>query len=186
MDFLAQTIPGLYEIRPKIFTNLRGRFVKILHAGTYADIGLCSEFAEEYYSVSHQRVLRGLHFQVPPHDHVKLVYCIQGRVLDAVVDLRVGSPTYGQSVLFELSDELANVLYIPSGLAHGFYVASDAAILIYKTSTVHAPESDAGLRWDTVGILWPDPNPIVSKRDQSFQSLDRFVSPFVYRAGPRS
>ena len=185
MEFLAQTIPGLYEIRPKIFTDLRGRFVKTLHAGTYANIGLCSEFAEEYYSVSRQRVLRGLHFQVPPRDHVKLVYCTQGRVLDAVVDLRAGSPTYGQSALFELSDELANMLYIPSGLAHGFYVTSDAATLIYKTSTVHAPESDAGLRWDTAGIRWPDPTPIVSKRDQSFQPLEEFVSPFVYQTGPR-
>lgn len=184
MDFIAQTIPGLFEIRPKVFSDQRGRFVKTLHAPLYAHAGLCGEFVEEYYSVSHQGVLRGLHFQLPPYDHVKLVYCVQGSVIDAVVDLRTGSPTYGQSALFELTEQCANVLYIPPGLAHGFYVLSGTATLVYKTSTVHAPESDCGIRWDSAGIQWPDEPPILSDRDKGFVTLENFKSPFTYRPGP--
>lgn len=181
MDFVAHTIPGLYEIRPKVYSDQRGRFVKTLHAPLYANGGLRGEFVEEYYSVSHQGVLRGLHFQLPPHDHVKLVYCMQGGVLDAVVDLRVGSPTYRQFALFELTADRANIVYVPSGLAHGFYVPLGAATLVYKTSTVHAPESDAGIRWDSAGIPWPARAPILSDRDKAFVTLENFDSPFTYQ-----
>jgi len=172
-------IPGCYQIFPQIRTDARGRFVKTLHEKVFADHGLVTEFVEEYYSVSHKGVLRGMHFQTPPHEHFKLVYCLDGKVLDAMVDLRVGSPTYRQAATIELSAELGNMLYIAPGVAHGFYALTDA-IMQYKVTTIYAPDNDAGIRWDSAGIDWPDAAPLVSERDANFPRLDEFVSPFVY------
>ncbi len=138
-------IPGCFEITPQIFKDERGMFVKTFHKDVFKEHGLETGFVEEYYSFSCKGVLRGLHFQLPPKDHVKLVYCVSGEVLDAVVDLRVGSPTYGQFELFEVSAEKANMIYIPKGLAHGFYVESENAIMMYKVTTVYSPDHDTGL-----------------------------------------
>lgn len=168
------------EMQPKAFSDARGKFVKVFHEQGFRDLGLHTDFAEEYYSVSHRNVIRGLHFQTPPHDHVKLVYCVQGEVLDVVLDLRVGSPTYGQVATFKLSAERANSVYIPKGMAHGFCALSDEAIMVYKVSTVYAPHNDAGVRWDSVGIVWPTNTPIISERDAAFAPFDQFESPFVY------
>lgn len=183
MQIKSTKIPGCYEIIPKIFEDHRGKFVKTFHQDIFRNSGLETEFHEEYYSVSHQNVLRGLHFQRPPRDHVKLVYSLVGEVMDAVVDLRLGSPTYGQFALFNLSEAKANMVYIPPGLAHGFYVLSETAILMYKTSTVYAPDHDAGILWNSAGIPWSDPNPILSKRDREWSSLTEFKSPFRYHPG---
>lgn len=168
------------ELQPKAFGDARGRFVKVFHEQAFRDLGLHTDFAEEYYSVSHRNVIRGLHFQTPPHDHVKLVYCVQGEVLDVVLDLRVGSPTYGQHATFRLSAEKANSIYIPKGMAHGFCALSDEAIMVYKVSTVYAPHNDAGVRWDSAGIDWPTASPIISDRDAGFAGFGEFTSPFTY------
>jgi len=178
VDFLPTAIPGCFEIKPRVQEDERGLFVKTFHADAFRERGLAYSFAEEYYSVSHQRVLRGFHFHLPPHNHAKLVYCLAGEVLDAVVDLRRGSSTFGQYELFELTAKKKNILYIPSGLAHGFYVQSGDALMIYKTTTLYSPEHDAGIRWDSVGINWPDKSPIVSERDHKFVRLAEFESPF--------
>lgn len=159
---------------------MRGRFVKVFHKQTFAEKGLETHFAEEYYSISHKNVIRGLHFQLPPMDHVKMVYCVQGEVLDVVLDLRVGSPTYGEHVLFELSAAKANSIYIPKGMAHGFCAVSELAILVYKVGTIYSPNHDAGVLWNSAGIAWPTKQPILSARDQSFPTLDKFISPFRY------
>lgn len=180
MEFREQAIPGLFEVRPQIRRDPRGSFVKTLHKDLYEQAGLNWCFAEEYYSTSVQGVLRGLHFQVPPHDHVKLVYCVEGVVFDAVVDLRKGSPTFGQHALFELSAENATVLYIPRGLAHGFCVTGPRAVLVYKTETIYTPTHDTGIFWGSVGIPWPVSNPLLSDRDQMFPALNEFCSPFSY------
>jgi len=182
-DVNPQGIPGCYEVCPKIFTDERGLFVKTFHHDLFAAHGLETRFAEEYYSFSRQRVLRGLHFQLPPRDHVKLVYCVAGEVLDAVVDLRVGSPTYGTHETIVLSARKANMLYIPAGVAHGFYVTGESALMMYKVTTVHSPEHDAGILWDSVGIPWPDAHPVVSGRDSGFVPFAAFVSPFRYAEG---
>ena len=115
-------IPGCYEIQPAVFKDERGHFVKVFHEDTFKRHHLETDFTEEYYSVSLKNVLRGLHFQLPPKDHTKMVYCVEGEVIDVVVDLRIGSPTYGEFELFQLSAEKANIIYIPPGLAHGFWV----------------------------------------------------------------
>lgn len=173
-------LAGCFELQPKVFDDVRGRFVKVFHEQAFAEQGLETNFAEEYYSVSHENVIRGLHFQLPPMDHVKMVYCVQGDVLDAVVDLRVGSPTYGRYALFELSASKANSIYIPKGMAHGFCSRSNQAIMVYKVSTVYSPAHDAGVLWNSVGIQWPTNAAILSARDNCFPSFDNFVSPFCY------
>jgi dTDP-4-dehydrorhamnose 3,5-epimerase len=121
-----------------------------------------------------------MHFQVPPHDHVKVVYCVQGQVFDVLVDLRLGSPTYGQSTSVILDAEKGNYLYIPNGLAHGFCTVSETATLVYKVTTVHVPGSDSGIAWNSLGVEWPVNHPILSERDRSFVALRHFQSPFVY------
>lgn len=177
-ELKASILEGCYEIQPKVFEDVRGRFVKVFHADAYAALGLETRFVEEYYSVSRQHVIRGLHFQTPPMDHVKLVYCIDGDVLDVVLDLRQGSPTFGRHALFDLSAAKANVVYIPKGVAHGFCVRSAQATLVYKVSTVYAPDQDSGILWNSADIPWPVAAPILSERDAAFPALDAFVSPF--------
>lgn len=173
-------IPGCYEITPLVLRDERGAFVKTFHHKVFSGHGLTTDWREEYYSTSHHGVLRGLHFQLPPHDHDKMVYCLTGRVLDAVVDLRKGSPTYGRYALLELDAENANMLYIPRGLAHGFYVLSDSATMLYKVSSVHAPEHEAGILWSSVGIPWATGSPCLSQRDTLLPTFERFSSPFQY------
>jgi len=181
IDLKHSKIPSCFEIIPEVFKDERGTFVKTFHEGVFKKNSLETNFAEEYYSFSCKGVLRGLHFQLPPVEHVKLVYCVSGKVLDAVVDLRVGSPTYGEFETFELSAEKANMIYIPKGLAHGFYVLSESAIMMYKVTTVYSPEHDTGILWNSVGIPWPDEKPIISKRDSEFIAFKDFKSPFVYQ-----
>jgi dTDP-4-dehydrorhamnose 3,5-epimerase len=180
MSVKDTAIPGCREILPSIMGDHRGFFVKTFHEGIYRNYGLGTIWQEEYYSVSHRGVLRGLHFQLPPHDHEKLVYCTVGTVLDAVVDLRNGSPTFGRHLLLKLDAEQGNMLYIPRGLAHGFYVESGSATMMYKVSSVYAPEYDSGIHWNSAGIPWPDANPELSERDARFPGLADFSSPFKY------
>ncbi len=181
-DIRPIDIPGCYELRPKVQKDLRGQFVKVFHTGEFEKNNLEVNFTEEYYSYSNKGVTRGVHFQTPPCDHVKLVYCPFGEVLDVVVDLRLGSPTYFQARSINLNAEAANCIYIPKGVAHGFCVKSDSAILVYKVSTIYSPQHDSGLLWSSIGIDWSEESPIISERDQKFCRLLDFESPFVYGA----
>lgn len=182
MNIESTKIPGCFEIIPKIFTDNRGSFIKTFHRDLFEQQGLETDWREEYYSTSYKGVLRGLHFQLPPHDHAKLVYCTSGEVLDVVFDLRIGSPSYGTHAMFQLNATDAHMIYIPKGCAHGFYTLSEQATMMYKVSTVYAPDHDAGLLWNSVGILWPDGNPIMSDRDKAFPTFTEFTAnPFTYR-----
>lgn len=179
-NFKQTNIAGCIEIQPKSFQDDRGRFVKVFQTLEFEKLHLSARFMEEFYSFSKPGVVRGLHFQTPPHDHEKLVYCVHGEVFDVVLDLRVGSPTYGQTQHFILNAEQANMLYIPSGLAHGFCTMSEPATLVYKVSSMHAPAHDQGILWSSIPIKWPISSPIVSDRDSKFPSLVKFASPFTY------
>lgn len=174
-------IAGCFEITPRLFRDDRGSFVKTFHTGSFGEHGLVTSFAEEFYSWSNRGVLRGLHFQTPPSDHTKVVTCLSGEVLDVVVDLRVGSPTFGSHKLFNLRSSEATILYIPSGLAHGFMAVSDEALMYYQVTSVHDPASDHGIHWDSAGIRWPIKEPLVSPRDAAFPALKDFVSPFFFK-----
>ena len=178
-EIKSSKIDGCYELTSNIFDDCRGSFVKVFHEDAFAKVGLESKFAEEYYSTSRKGVIRGLHFQVPPEDHVKLVYCISGSAFDVVVDLRVGSPTFGNHEVFSLRSDLANMIYIPKGMAHGFCSLSESTTLVYKTSTVYSPTCDSGILWNSVDIDWPEIFPVLSDRDKSFPDFKSFISPFI-------
>ena len=178
MEVIKSTIDGCFELQPRVFKDDRGRLIKTFHEEMFASNGLETDFKEEYYSISEKNVLRGLHFQLPPHDHVKCVTCISGKLFDVVVDLRKNSPTYKQSFSIELDADKGNMLYIPKGLAHGFYVMSERAIFLNRTTTVYEPSCDTGIKWDSCGIQWPNENPILSGKDQQMIELSEFKSPF--------
>ena len=178
MKIIKTPIKGCFELHPRVFQDDRGRLVKTYHEEVFASNGLATDFTEEYYSVSNQYVLRGLHFQLPPDDHVKCVTCLSGRIFDVVVDLRKNSSTFKQYYSLELDSEIGNMLYIPEGLAHGFYVISDQAIFLNRSNVVYKPESDSGIRWDSCGIEWPNDDPVLSERDKQMIKLDDFISPF--------
>lgn len=180
MEVVNTEIPGCFELLPKVLRDSRGCFVKTFHSEVFNKYGLRTSWAEEYYSISSQGVLRGLHFQLPPYDHDKIVYCPAGQVLDVVLDLRVGSPSFCRHAQFELNGDKANIIFIPKGCAHGFYTLSDQALMVYKVSTVYAPAADAGVLWSSAGIAWPDDDPKISARDASFPALSHFNSPFNY------
>ncbi len=182
MDIEKTPIPGCMILSPFNHKDNRGEFTKTLSTDFYKKHHLTSLFVEEYYSKSKRDVLRGMHFQLPPHDHVKLVYCVTGRVMDVVIDLRAGSPTYLKSHSMTLDDDNKSILYIPKGLAHRFYTLSSSAIMIYKTTTEYSPDNDAGILWSTIPeIEWPSNTPILSERDADHQSLEYFDTPFQYR-----
>lgn len=181
MDFKELFIPGSYEIIADSFQDNRGSFVKVFNETIFEHEDIKLDMKEQYYSVSHKGVLRGLHFQIPPFDHSKLVYCLMGSVMDVIVDLRIGSPTFGKYCKVELSSNNKKVMFIPSGLAHGFYVLSEQAILVYSVTSEYSEKHDGGILWNSLDIPWPTSNPIISQRDSQFCELDLFVSPFTYK-----
>jgi dTDP-4-dehydrorhamnose 3,5-epimerase len=178
IEITASAIAGVRLLRPVVRSDARGLFVKTMAADVFALHGIPTAFAEQYYSVSHRNVLRGLHFQTPPHDHDKLVTCIEGAVFDVVVDLRAGAG-YGRHETFELSGDRGDGVFVPRGCAHGFYVRSEQAIMLYNVTTLHAPSHDTGIRWDSVGVAWPSQAPVLSERDAGFPTLAAFKTPFV-------
>lgn len=181
MEFLATGIAGCVEIRPRRFTDLRGTFVKTFHAALFAGHGLNTHWDELFWSCSQRGVLRGLHVQLPPADHAKLVHCVFGIVWDVALDLRRSSPTYGQHVARKLSADNAAMLYIPCGMAHGFLTLSTHAVVCYAVESVHSPEHDSGVRWDSCGIPWPLAGvgqPIISDRDAALPAFADFPSVF--------
>lgn len=178
MELVPTELPGLQIIRPRIFRDERGSFVKTFHAGQFRELDLDFEPREEFFSTSAKSVIRGMHFQLPPAAHSKLVYCITGLVLDVVLDLRENSPTFGRSYAHELSAANREMLFIPIGFAHGFLALDDDATMVYQTSTVHSPVHDAGVRWDSFGFDWPVKIPLLSDRDKKFPALGDFASPF--------
>ena len=180
MELRHTAIPGCFEIIPFIFQDLRGTLVKTFVENIFVAHKMETHFAEEFHSLSSLGVLRGLHFQLPPHEQTKLVYCVSGAIFDAVVDLRVGSPMYGSFVTYELSAENGKCLYLSPGLAHGFLVLTQTAIVMYRTSAAYVPEYDCGIRWDSAGIPWPMHPLMLSKRDSELPRFVDFSSPFVY------
>ena len=179
-DIVDTELPGLLQIMPKVLVDQRGKFVKTFHKSGFLELGLEASFKEQYYSTSQQGVIRGMHFQTPPDDHIKVVYCISGAAFDVVLDLRIGSPTYGKVATFELSESVGNMLYIPKGFAHGFCSTTSSATLMYQTSTEYNPACDTGILWSSMPVEWPVSAPILSPRDAGFNSLADFLSPFTY------
>jgi len=183
MDIINLDIPGCFLVTPKIISDERGHFVKVYKESDFYRAGIEFKFEEEYYSVSNQGVIRGMHFQVPPHDHCKMVYCPKGAVFDAFVDLRKGSPTYLESRCTQLTEVNGGILILAKGIAHGFCSLEDGTVMVYKTTSEYQPSGDCGVLWDSCGIQWPAimNAKSLSDRDKSFPALKVFESPFVLK-----
>lgn len=177
MEFERGPLPGCWFVRLKKLQDARGSFVKTFEQRRFSTAGLTVQMAEEFYSISHRGVIRGMHFQVPPFDHDKIVYCAQGCVEDVLLDLRPG-PTYGQSRSVTLSQDNPIALFLPKGIAHGFEALEDDSLMVYKTSTAYSPQHDRGLRWNSFGHAWKTNAPQISDRDQQHPEFSTFVSPF--------
>ena len=158
--------------------DVRGTFVKTFHETTLKKAGIEFTLRESYFSLSKKDVIRGMHFQLPPHQHSKIVFCPQGAILDVIVDLRKGSPTYRQHFATELSGENNKAYYIPEGFAHGFKSLTDDAITYYLVSSEYSQPHDTGVRYDSIGFDWGVKEPVISARDLSFMKMEEFESPF--------
>ncbi len=160
--------------------DARGSFRKLFSSVDLRSRGVSCEVHEIFVTRSFPAVVRGMHFQLPPHDHEKHVCCLDGKILDVIVDLREGSPTYGRFESVELDARQPRVLTVPRGFAHGFCVLEGPALVHYVVSSPHAPSHDAGIRWDSFGMDWPLTDPCVSERDRALPPLAEFQSPFRY------
>lgn len=183
MKFVDEILPGAHVVKLNRFQDARGSFVKTYVRSVFDEVlarmeGDDSfEFREEFYSVSAKNVIRGMHFQLPPHDHIKLVYCAHGAVIDVLLDLRRGAG-YGKVASLMLNADEPSLLLIPKGVAHGFHSLTDESLMIYKTSSEHALAYDAGIRYDSFDFDWPSSQPVISDRDRNHPSFASFDSPF--------
>ena len=173
-------IDGLLIIRPKVFQDDRGYFYESFNARAFAEAGIKSEFVQDNQSLSNRGVLRGLHFQRPPHAQAKLVRVINGSVLDIAVDIRKNSPTYGKHVSILLSGENKTMFYIPEGFAHGFATLEDQTVFSYKCAGYYDKASEDTLLWNdpALAIDWTISDPVLSEKDKVGKLLNDLNSPF--------
>jgi len=175
-------------LRPRRFGDSRGWLTEVYSVPAFAALGIDCTFVQDNHSLSAPAfTLRGLHFQTPPRAQDKLVRCVRGRIFDVSVDVRAGSPSYGQWVGTELSAENGHQLFVPVGFAHGFVTLEPDCEVTYKCSDTYAPANDGGIRWDSVGIDWPIPagtTPELSEKDKVQPTLAEFDSPFAYDGRP--
>jgi dTDP-4-dehydrorhamnose 3,5-epimerase len=170
------------HIIPFRHSDHRGYFGETYSRRRYAEKGFDVEFVQDNHSLSYcVGTLRGLHFQAPPAAQGKLVRCGRGAIFDVAVDIRCGSPTYGQWEGYELTAENGHQLYVPVGFAHGFVTLEPDSEIVYKCTDYYAPETEGAVRWDSCGIEWPLPgDPILSDKDAVAPALADFDSPFIY------
>lgn len=172
MNIIETRIPGVLIIEPQVFGDPRGYFLETWNEDRYIQAGLPTRFVQDNLSRSARGVLRGLHFQ-NPNAQGKLVYVPRGEVFDVAVDIRAGSPTFGQWVGLTLSSANFRQLYIPGGFAHGFCVLSETALFAYKCTDFYNPKAEGGIIWNDpdIGIDWPVAWPILSDKDGSYPEL---------------
>lgn len=170
-------LPQAWLVRLTRLEDKRGSFVKTLSKSMLDNLDYEFDLREEYYSISKKDVIRGMHFQLPPHDHVKIVYCLVGSALDVLLDLRLG-PTYGKSFSITLNGDAPELLIIPKGIAHGFKSLTNDSLMVYKTSSEYAPDYDSGILWNSFNFDWGKSNPILSDRDKLHPRFNDFQTPF--------
>ena len=183
MKVTQTKISDLIIIEPTVFGDARGYFLESYNKKKFEEVVGKTSFVQDNESKSSKGVMRGLHFQKPPFEQAKLVRCIEGEVLDVAVDIRKGSPTYGNHVAVKLSGENKMQLFVPRGFAHGFLVLSDTATFAYKVDNTYAPEFDAGIRWNDkeLNIQWglEESQVMISVKDAELPFLSEFESPFT-------
>lgn len=184
MTIEPTSLPGVLIFTPRVFKDTRGFFCESYNHDVWRAAGIDTVFVQDNHSRSARHTIRGLHFQLSPAAQVKLLRVVRGAVWDVAVDIRKGSPTFGQWAGVELSEDNFRQLYVPEGFAHGFCVLTDVADVLYKTSRVYAPAYEQGIRWNdpAIGVAWPSDEPILSERDCTAQSLAEYLekTPFVY------
>ena len=184
MEVIKTSIEGVVIIEPRIFKDDRGYFFESFSQQEFEEKVGKVQFVQDNESMSSYGVMRGLHFQRPPYTQSKLVRCVKGGVLDIAVDIRKGSPTYGQHVAVELSEDNHRQFFIPQGFAHGFAVLSGTAVFQYKCDNFYHPEADGGISIldESLGLDWriPTEKAILSEKDTKHPLLKEFETPFVY------
>jgi dTDP-4-dehydrorhamnose 3,5-epimerase len=183
--FSTTSIPGCRLVCVPGYEDARGSLVKTWSSEALSGL-VSDELREVFFTISRSNVLRGLHFQIPPAAHWKLVYCVSGKVLDLVLDLRRGSPSFGRPLAFDLVEGGSIAVLIPPGCAHGFQVTTEPAIMAYHVTSKHIPELDRGVLWSSIDFNWPSSSPVVSHRDAGLPPFDTFESPFEYDEGSMS
>lgn len=180
MEVIETGIKDLIVLKPKVFKDDRGYFFESYNQQTFHNAGIKELFIQDNQSLSGKGIVRGLHFQSPPHAQGKLVRVIKGAVQDVAVDIRKNSPTYGKHFSIELTEENFLMLYIPTGFAHGFATLRDNTIFSYKCTDTYHPEVESGLPWNDrdLNIEWMVEQPILSEKDKKFQPFSLFISPF--------
>lgn len=182
MEVIKTPIDGVVIIEPKVFEDTRGYFFESYSQREFEKKVRKINFVQDNESMSSYGVMRGLHFQYPPFTQSKLVRCVKGKVLDVAVDIRKGSPTYGQHVAVELSEENHRQFFVPRGFAHGFAVLSETAVFQYKCDNFYAPQADGGIsiKDNDLGINWqiPTEKALLSRKDTLHACLKNFESPF--------
>ncbi|WP_421982327.1 dTDP-4-dehydrorhamnose 3,5-epimerase [Roseibium sp.] len=176
-------LSGVLLITPRRFGDERGFFSESWSKRAFAECGIDIEFVQDNHSLSATTgTVRGLHFQAPPHAQAKLVRCGRGRIFDVAVDIRRGSPTYGNWYGTELSFENGRQLLVPAGFLHGFMTLEPDSEIVYKCSDFYAPDCDGAVRWDSCGIDWPlaGIEPVLSEKDAAAPTLAAFETPFEY------
>ena len=179
------SLPGVVTITPVVHTDARGSFREAWQRERYAEAGLPTQWSQDNASISHGGVLRGLHYQ-HPQPQGKLVTVLRGEIMDVAVDIRIGSPTFGQFVAVNLSHENGRQLWVPEGFAHGFLVLSDEALVHYKSTQPFNPNGDRTIAWDDpdLGIRWQVSKPILSAKDASGRRLADFAPDELPRYHP--
>jgi dTDP-4-dehydrorhamnose 3,5-epimerase len=174
---LPTMLEGLVLLEPEVHGDARGFMVETFSRERWAALGVEAEFVQHNHSRSARGTLRGIHFQTSP-GQAKLVRCARGEIFDVAVDLRRGSPTYGEWEGHVLNDVSHRQLYVPVGFGHGFVVLSDVADVAYQVSSLYDPDTEKGIAWDdpTVGVEWPVEEPLLSERDKSAPSLDEIAA----------
>lgn len=179
MNIIASDLDGVFEIRPKVYSDDRGFFVETWQAQRYCSLGIPGKFVQDNHSFSTQGTLRGLHFQ-REFPQGKLIYAVTGEVFDVVVDIRRDSPTFGSWRSFRLSGALCNQLWIPPGFAHGFLTLSPSAHIIYKCTDFYHPEDEGSICWNdpTLSISWPlCGSPLLSEKDATAPNFSEVFKP---------
>ncbi len=185
MNVTKTKIEGVLIIEPIIFGDDRGYFFESFNAKEFAEkTSYDITFVQDNESKSHYGVLRGMHFQMPPYSQSKLVRVVKGRVLDVVIDIRRGSPTYGKYETCELTEDNHRQFFVPKGMAHGFVVLSQEAIFQYKCDEFYHPEAEGAIAWNDpeIGICWPvnTEDLLLSEKDSNHPRISDFESPFVF------
>ena len=167
-------LKGVYIINNFNANDDRGVFVKTFNKSAFKEVNIDFEIRESYFSISNKNVIRGMHFQLPPSDHEKLIYVPYGSIKDVVVDLRKNSLTYKKFITIELSAINKKSIFIPKGLAHGFKSLENNTITVYNVASEYKANLDSGIKFDSFGFNWNITKPILSKRDMEFMNLDMF------------